>query len=176
MSRSSAVRWGTKLQAGRSRVRFPMGWLILLLLLLFFNLSNPFDPYYGPGVENWRTSKKPAPVPLCVAWIPHNLQGHRGGELVTNRLSYGTELRFVILETHSCRNDMTFRFKQTNMGNFILDLIKENPVHAVKPPRPWGASQLQTPSKAEELWFVCGVRGVIAYINRAAVGVLILNI
>jgi hypothetical protein len=40
---SGAVGWGTALQAGRSRVRFP------IMSLIFFMTS--FRPHYGPGVD-----------------------------------------------------------------------------------------------------------------------------
>jgi hypothetical protein len=43
-ARCSVVGWGNMLQAGRSRVRFPMR-------LLDFQLIYSFQPHYGPGVD-----------------------------------------------------------------------------------------------------------------------------
>jgi len=40
-----AVDWGTALQAGRSRVRFPM-------VSLDFFIAISFWPHYGPGVDS----------------------------------------------------------------------------------------------------------------------------
>jgi hypothetical protein len=45
-ARGSLVGWGTVLQAGRSRVRFPM------MSLDFFNLPNSSSRTYGPGVNS----------------------------------------------------------------------------------------------------------------------------
>jgi hypothetical protein len=43
--RGGAVGWGTALQAGRSRVRFPM-------VSLDFSLTYSFQPYHGPGFDS----------------------------------------------------------------------------------------------------------------------------
>jgi len=45
-ARSGAVGWGTALQAGKSRVRFPT------VSLKFFQWHNPSRPHYGPGVDS----------------------------------------------------------------------------------------------------------------------------
>jgi len=45
-TRGGAVGWGTALQAGRSRVRFPT-----VLLKFFINFILP-GPHYGPGVDS----------------------------------------------------------------------------------------------------------------------------
>ena len=44
-ARGGAVGWGTALQFGSSRVRFPM-----VLLEIFIDKS--FRPHYGPGVDS----------------------------------------------------------------------------------------------------------------------------
>ena len=44
-ARGGALGWGTAIQAGRSRVRFPM------VSLDFFSLTQSFRPHYGPGVD-----------------------------------------------------------------------------------------------------------------------------
>ena len=43
--RGGAVGWGTALQAGRSRVRFP-------LVSLEFVIDIILQPHYGPGVDS----------------------------------------------------------------------------------------------------------------------------
>jgi hypothetical protein len=55
------------------------------------------------GGGNQNTQRKPAPVPLCPPQTPHACldanPGHRGGKPVTNRLSYGTALKGLLLYT-----------------------------------------------------------------------------
>jgi hypothetical protein len=46
-ARVSVVGWDIALQAGRSRVRFPMRSLDF-----FFQLTYSFQPHYGPGVDS----------------------------------------------------------------------------------------------------------------------------
>jgi hypothetical protein len=46
-ARGSVVGWGTMLQAGRSRVRFPMRSLDF-----FFSIYLSFQPHYGLGVDS----------------------------------------------------------------------------------------------------------------------------
>jgi hypothetical protein len=45
LARDSVVGWGTMLQAGRSRVRFPMR-------SLDFSITYSFQPHYGPGIDS----------------------------------------------------------------------------------------------------------------------------
>jgi hypothetical protein len=61
-SHGSVVDWGTTLQAGRCRVRFPMR------SLKFFNSPNPFQPHYSPGVDTTSIRK-----------VPGIFQGVKGG-------------------------------------------------------------------------------------------------
>jgi hypothetical protein len=45
-ARRSVVGWGSMLQAGKSRVRFPMR------LFHFFQLTYTFQQHYGPEVDS----------------------------------------------------------------------------------------------------------------------------
>jgi hypothetical protein len=49
-ARDDAVGWGNTLQAGRSRIRFPMG-------SLDYSMTKSFWPHYGPGVD-WASNRK----------------------------------------------------------------------------------------------------------------------
>jgi hypothetical protein len=64
-SRDSVVGWGTMLQAGRWRVRFPMRSLD------FFNWPNPFQPHYGLEVGSASNGN-----------VPGNFMGVKGGRRV----------------------------------------------------------------------------------------------
>jgi hypothetical protein len=54
------------------------------------------------GRGNRSTRRKLAPVPLCPPQIPHACPdanpGRRGGKTATNRLSYGMDLQFYLLQ------------------------------------------------------------------------------
>jgi hypothetical protein len=61
-TRSSVFGWGTILQAGRSRVRFPKRWLN-------FSVDLTLQPHYGRGVESASNRNEYKQVPYILQYF-----------------------------------------------------------------------------------------------------------
>jgi hypothetical protein len=80
------------------------------------------------GRGNRSTRRKPASVPLCPPQIPHDLgsnTGRRDGKPTTNRLSYGTRARLLLMIRYMWRKAYYFK-RQEVLGrtNRLISLIR----------------------------------------------------